>query len=258
MLFTRSDIPKENEILLCKVTKVLPNSVFANLEEYSKTGMLHISEVSPGRIRNIRDYVVEGKVIICKVLHIDKERGHIDLSLRRVSESQRRNKIDELKKEQIAEKIVEFLAKKHNKDVKIFYKEVTKKVFEEYSSLYSFFEEIVEGNVEIGNYGIDPAYVKEFEELIRQRIKLPEYTIKGELILTSKEPNGVEIVMEALKKASEVKEDHTIKYNGAGKYSVSVTSEDPKEAETIIKDIKDRAIKYMKSHNSEGDFVRAG
>ena len=112
MLYRREGIPEDEEIILCKVTKLFPNSVFVDILEYpGKQGMIHISEISPGRIRNIRDFVVEGKKVVCKVLGVNKERGHIDLSLRRVNENQKRIKINEIKQEQIAEKIVEMIAK---------------------------------------------------------------------------------------------------------------------------------------------------
>lgn len=257
MFFLKKGDPEEDEIVLCRVTKVLPNSVFASLEEYdNKTGMLHISEVSPGRIRNIRDYVVEGKVIVCKVLRVNPERGHIDLSLRRVSESQRRNKIDSLKKEQIAEKIVEFIAKKHKLDTKQFYLDISRKILDEYGSLYACFEDFVEGNAELKKKGIPEKYVKEFETLIRQRIKLPEYLLEGFIVLKSHEPNGVEIVMEALKKAEEITGEGSIRYMGAGKYFVSVTRNDPMEAESLIKKASEAAISHMKACRSEGDFIR--
>ena len=99
MLLKKEGFPEEGELVMCTVTNVQYHSVFVRLEEYGKSGMIHISEVSPGRIRNIRDFVKEGKKVICKVLRINLERGHIDLSLRRVSEAQKRNKANDLKKE---------------------------------------------------------------------------------------------------------------------------------------------------------------
>lgn len=255
MFFLNEGMPEENEIVLCKVTKVLPNSVFANLEEYRyKSGMLHISEVSPGRIRNIRDYVKEGKVIICKVLKIDNERGHIDLSLRRVSESQRRKKVDDLKKEQIAEKIVEQIAKKYKQDPKKFYMKITKGVFEEYDTLYAAFEDFIDSGIDLLNLGLD--HVEDFEDLIRQRIKLPEYLISGDLILKSREPDGVEIVKKALLEADKVKGSHDIRYKGAGRYAVWVNSNDPKESQKMMEDLTSAAISYMQKHKSEGSFVK--
>ncbi len=80
MLLKRTGWPEEGELVLCNVTKIMPNSVFCRLEEYGRQGMIHISEIAPGRIRNIRDYVVEGKFVVCKVLRIDQIRGYIDLS----------------------------------------------------------------------------------------------------------------------------------------------------------------------------------
>ncbi len=258
MFFLNQGMPKENEIVLCKVTKVLPNSVFANLEEYKfKSGMLHISEVSPGRIRNIRDYVKEGKVIICKVLKIDNEKGHIDLSLRRVSESQRRQKIDEMKKEQIAEKIVEFIAKKNKMDTKELYKVISVPIFEEYDTLYGAFEDFVDEGVSLKDLKIPQKYLKDFEEIIHQRIKPPEFVMEGDVIIKSFAPDGVKVVKEALKAAAKIKGDHDIRYKGAGKYHVTVTSNDKKDADQTLTAIGQAALDFMKKKKGdEASFVR--
>ena len=64
MLLKKHGFPEESEIVLCTVTKVQYDSVFVNLNEYGKLGVIHISEISPGRIRNIRDFVKEGRIII--------------------------------------------------------------------------------------------------------------------------------------------------------------------------------------------------
>ena len=94
MLLKKQGLPEDDELVLCTVTKIHFHSVFVNLDEYNMSAMIHISEIAPGRIRNIRDFVVEGKVIVCKVLRVDRERGHVDLSLRRVNDSQKRLKLD--------------------------------------------------------------------------------------------------------------------------------------------------------------------
>ena len=79
MLLMKQGLPEDGELVLCKVTNVQHHSVFVRMEEYGKSGMIHISEIAPGRIRNIRDYVKEGKIVVCKVLRINEERGHVDL-----------------------------------------------------------------------------------------------------------------------------------------------------------------------------------
>ena len=92
MYYRKEGMPEESELVMSTVTKIQYNAIFVNLDEYDKTGMIHISEISPGRIRNIRDFVREGKKIVCVVLRVNQERGYIDLSLRRVGEGQRRKK----------------------------------------------------------------------------------------------------------------------------------------------------------------------
>src|SRR5437773_859441 len=136
MLLKRQGFPEDGEVVLCTVTRVNPNSVFVNINDYDKSGLIHISEIYPGRIRNIRDYVAEGKVIVCKILSINMERGHIDLSLRRVNDTLRRNKLAEIKQEQKAEKIIELIADKHKKDVRKTYEEIAKPIIAEYGLVH--------------------------------------------------------------------------------------------------------------------------
>lgn len=254
MLFRKSGMPEEGELVLCTVTKVMYHSVFTNLDEYGKSGMIHISEISPGRIRNIRDFVSEGRKIVCKILSINEEKGHIDLSLRRVNEMQRRGKIDWIKQEQKAEKIVEMVAKKLGKKELELYNQISDAVFAKYDCLNSCFQDIVAGNITLEKLGVDKKVAKEIEDIIRQRIKPPEVEIKGDLKILSYDADGVSIIKEALKKAEE--KNLGITYAGGGKYRVMVKATDYKEAEKIMKDGIDATIKYIEKQGGEGEFAR--
>jgi translation initiation factor 2 subunit 1 len=255
MLFLKEGFPEESEIVICTVTSVRYNSVFAKLNEYNnKSGMIHISEVSPGRIRNIRDYVKEGKVIVCKVLKINEERGYIDLSLRRVNEGQRRSKLDEMKKEQKAEKIVEFVAKSLKKDFKKFYSELTDKIFKKYDLLASCFEDVVEKKITLDELGIDKKTATELNKIIEERIKPAEVDIKGNLNLVSEAPDGVELVKQAIKKG--IREDVKILYMGAGNYRINVKASDYKEAEKILKQSTSPIIEFAEKNHMHVEFKR--
>lgn len=259
MLLKKEGFPEEDELVMCTVTKVQFHSVFANLDDYGKSGMIHISEVSPGRIRNIRDYVKEGKKVVCKVLRINRERGHIDLSLRRVTETQKRKKVDEIKQEQKAEKILEFVAKDLNLDVKKLFEEIITNISKKYDSLYEFFQQVVTDSNAIKEAGIDAKAAKKLEEAIKSRIKEVSVKIEGKLKLTSYAANGVDVVKEALKKATETgKENISIKYLGAGSYNVAVNAKDYKEAEKLLKDALEKALECVRKNEGEGEFVRVG
>ena len=73
---------EEYQNVLCTVTKIDGTTVFVKLDS-GEDGTIVVSEIAPGRIRNLRDYVVPGKKIVCKILSI--EHNNIHLSLRSVS-----------------------------------------------------------------------------------------------------------------------------------------------------------------------------
>src|SRR3990172_12941446 len=75
------------DIVLCTVDRIVGTTVFVRIEGNGE-GSIVFSEVAPGRIRNIRDYVFPKKMIVCKVLRISG--NHIDLSLRRVTLSEQK------------------------------------------------------------------------------------------------------------------------------------------------------------------------
>ncbi|MBW2985240.1 translation initiation factor IF-2 subunit alpha [Candidatus Woesearchaeota archaeon] len=256
MLYKREGFPEEDELVMCTVTKIFPHSVFVNIDEFGNTGVIHISEISPGRIRNIRDFVKQDKKIICKVLRINRERGHIDLSLRRVNDAQRRGKSNEVKQEQLAEKILEFVAKKLKKDLKVLYNSVMEKVSKEYPSLYSCFEEVIESDLDLSSLGIEKKLSDELTEVIKQRIKPAEVEIKGTLNLASYDPNGIEIVKEALEKTSAVSKDVYIHYKAAGKYTLKVKAPNYPEAEEILKKATQQAIDHIGDNHGEASFTR--
>ena len=257
MLYRKSGYPVEGEIVVSKVTEVHYNSVFVNLEEYGHKAMLHISEVSPGRIRNIRDYVKEGKVIICVVLRVRQDRGLIDVSLRRVNEGQRRKKVSQIKQEQMAEKIVEFAAKDLKIEMNKLYDEVTEKVFEKYATLYDCFEDMIVNETQLASLGIRPEVDKVITGLVKQRIKPQKIMISGKINMFVYESDGVEVIKEIVAKTLKLKEEGvTIKYLGAGNYKLDVVADDYKQGEKMIEEVTSFIQKEMKTHNGSYGFER--
>lgn len=256
MLHKKSEFPEEGEIVLCTVTNINPNSVFVKLSEYNnRVGLIHLPEVSPGRIRNIRDFVREGKTVVCKVLRVSMERGHIDLSLRRVTESQKRAKADEIKQEQKAEKILEIVCRSLNKDINETFSRIADKVNEKYASLYVLFEEAVSDDKCLGEI-FPKEFVKPLYDLIKQRIKPAEVVISGKLTLTSYKGDGIEIIRAALKKAENTSKDVSIMYDGGGKYNIKIKAEDYKDAEKMMGKATDAAVEHIEKNGSIAKFIR--
>lgn len=234
MLYKREGWPEEDELVVCNVTSVQYNSVFCDLDEYpGKGGMIHISEVTAGRIRNIREYVQEGRKVVCKVLRIDKNKGHIDLSLRRVNERQRIEKNQALKQERKAENLLAHIAKEHDKKPEAFYEEVAPAILKRFDYIHEAFQAIVEDDFSLEELGIP--YSKEIEELVKERIKPTEVQIEGRFTIETFAENGVNLVAKAISEAQSVAEPAEIRYLGGGHYRIRVRAEEYKDAEKRLK-----------------------
>lgn len=259
MLLKKKGFPEEGDLVLATVSKINYNSVFLILDAYddNKTGMMHISEVSPGRIRSLNEFVTIGKKIVCKVIKVDKTKGHIDLSLRRVNEMQRKNKIEEIKQEQKAEKILEFVAKDLNTDLTQLYISIMEKISKKYEFLYLFFLDIANKKTTIEKWEIESKVAMPLEKIILERIKPPIVEVKGEFLIKSYEPEGVEDIRAALDKGwKKDKEVVQLKYIGGGRYNISIKSEDYKIAEKLLKSVIETITKSIEKSNGEIEFKR--
>lgn len=255
MLYRRRGFPQEGELVLCTVARINPNSVFVTINDYDKQGMIHISEISPGRIRNIRDFVIEGKVIVCKVLGVNMERGHIDLSLRRVNETLRRNKLNEVKQELKAEKIIEFVAQKTKKEMKHVYEEIAKPILEKYDLVHLAFIDLAQGNAKIEELNIPKEYVKDLMELVPSRFRAEKIIVEGILKLHTYAEDGVEVVKKMLKEIEKVK-NAKVSYLGGGSYKINIDSEDVKKDEKALDVAVEKILEEIKKYNGDGSFTK--
>jgi len=256
MYYKKQGLPEENEVILCTVKKILPHSIFVDLDEYeNKEGLIHISEISPGRVRNIRDFVKEGKKIVCKVLKLDRERGHLDLSLRRVNQVQRINKNKEYKQEIKAEKILEIAGKDLKLSIEDMYGKVGKELMKDYSSLYQAFEEITENQKILDELKLDKKTKETLLKYIGEKIKRREIRVAATLTITSQLPNGIEIIKNVMKEIQEKNKNSSIIYLGAPKYRLTLTSDNYKTAEKEVLEIKELGLSLIKNKGSF-DLVR--
>jgi len=254
MLYHRTGFPEEGEILWCRVTNIQHSSIFCEMLEYGTSGMIHISEVVAGRVRNIRDFVKEGKIVVCKVLRTYKDRGHVDLSLRRVSEMQRRNKGEEMKQEAKAEKLVEFVAKQIKVPFKELYNKIAPVLLSNYQYIFLAFEEVSKEKENLEKLGIDPKYASTLTEIIKQRIKPQILTLGGTITLQSYDSNGLKIVKEALSKAE--KGGVAVRYLGAGNFKLNLQGEDVKAAEKKLNKAVEEVVKFMEDNKGTAEFSR--
>jgi len=256
MVRMRKEWPDEGDLVVATVHKVLNYGAFANLEEYpQKEAFIHISEVSSGWVKNIRDYVRENQKIVAKVLRVNPRKGHVDVSLKRIREDQRTRKIQQWKIEQKAEKLLEFSAKKLDKNQNQAYEEIGYQLMDIFGDLYGAFEIAAEEGAEsLIKNDISKEWAEAITEVAKKNISPPEVHITGYVDLKSYAGDGVEVIKEAL---LSIKDDNiTIQCVGAPRYRMTVTSSDYIEAETMLKNAAQMAIDEVVEAGGEGEFYR--
>jgi translation initiation factor 2 subunit 1 len=258
LVIKRNGYPSRGEFVIGTVTRVLDFGAFISLDEYeNKEGLVHISEIAPGWIKDIRDHVKKDQKVVCKVLDLNPKRGHIDLSIKDVNERQRREKMQQWKNEVKAFKWLEIAGEKVNAGKKDLL-EVGKRIMREYDSVYGAFEDCAfEGPEVIAFVGDELA--KAIYEIAHENIKPSSVKVRGYFELKCKAPDGIEKIKKALKeayKASTDEVDMKIEYIGSPRYRVDIEAADYKLAENILKKAVNRTLKSIKKAGGEGTFFK--
>lgn len=83
--FYENQYPEPEEVVMVNVTNISDMGAYVTLLEYDDIeGMILLSELSRRRIRSINKLVRVNRTEIVMVIRVDKEKGYIDLSKRRV------------------------------------------------------------------------------------------------------------------------------------------------------------------------------
>ena len=220
-------------------------------------GFIHVAEVATGWIKYIRDYVREGQKAVCKVIKVDPAKRHIDLSLKTVNEHQKREKVQEWKNEQKAQKLLAIVGEKLGQPAEALMDSFGRDLVEIFGTLYRAFEECSLDEKSLASEGFKGKWTKDFIAVAKENIVPPYVTIDGFLEMTSLKPDGAKRIREALMKVG--KEDTvtvSVQYLGAPRYRVVVRAPDYKSAEDEIREAADRALKHLQSHGGEGKFIR--
>merc|ERR1719498_246553 len=81
-----NEFPEIDDVVMVQVTSIAEMGAYVALLEYNNIeGMILLSELSRRRIRSVNKLIRVGKQEVCMVLRVDREKGYIDLSKRRVS-----------------------------------------------------------------------------------------------------------------------------------------------------------------------------
>jgi len=258
----RKPLPDVGELVVGTVRRVLDQGAYLDLDEYDgMIAFLPWSEATSRSFRRMEDVVREGQKIVVKVIRVDRVKKHVDVSLKRVMEGERRRKMAFYKRYVKAATLILLLAGKLGKSVDEAYK-VLWALEDAYGDPLAGLERaVLEGAQALREAGIPEEWVEPLAEIARTHVEVKTVKISGIMTVKSSESDGVNRVKSVLLKAKSVLESggrvkarlYTV---GAPRYRVDLEGHDYKTLEAILKKAVDEASKEAKRLGVEFSFER--
>lgn len=245
-MIRRGDLPSINELCVATVDRIFDLGAYVKLDEYGIEAYLPWNEVSSKWVRNVREVIKEGQKIVVKVIRVDRRKGQVDVSLKRVAETERKRKLREWKRVRRAEKILEIVARKLGKSLEEAYSSVWRRLEEAYGDVLAAFEEAALGGEEVlRSAGVPEEWIPGLMEEVPKHVgKLRQVKVGGVFTLTTYEPDGVYRIRELLSSVSADLGDDVrarVYTEGAPRYRIELVGTDYKVLESKLAEVVRRA-----------------
>ena len=226
---------EEGNLVLCTVKKVTNTITFVELENRQE-GTIVSSEIAPGRIKLMRQYVIPNKKIVCKILKIEGD--HIQLSLRRVNSKEKKEVMQKWKTGQ-ATKVAfkQILGEKEE--------EIKKTILKDFENLAEFI------NSARTNESLILKYIPKENEISIKKViekKRKNEELKQNIKIKCIEDDGVKRIKEIF----DLKDDNIIvNYISAGNFKLKLIVEDFNQGKKRMAEIIEELEKRAKENNCE-------
>ncbi len=228
MMIVKKEMPNPGEFVLIKISKIAPHGAYCKLIEYDLEAYLPIAEVSSGWIKNIHEFIKEGQQDVAKVIYLDKDKRTIDISLKKVSTKEKKDKITEYSLEKRAEGIFAQAASSQEERA-----EAAARAATQFSTYYDLIETVFSKKNSLEIFP-NKEFARRLQEIVDKTIKPKKYTVSYDTtISTTDTKEGIKIIKKAL---GEVEESGVeVLYVGAPKYRLTATGPSYIDAESKIK-----------------------
>uniref|UniRef100_A0A5B7BJJ4 Putative eukaryotic translation initiation factor 2 subunit alpha-like n=1 Tax=Davidia involucrata TaxID=16924 RepID=A0A5B7BJJ4_DAVIN len=136
--------PDVDMAVMVQVKNVGDMCAYVSLLEYNNIeGMILLSELSRRRIRSINSLIKVGRIEPVMVLHVDADKGYVNLSKRRVSEEDIQVCEDRYNKSKLVHSIMRHVAETMDLDVEDLYIHVCWPLYRKYGHAFEAFKSIV-------------------------------------------------------------------------------------------------------------------
>lgn len=202
--FYEQQYPEIESLVVVTVRHIADMGAYVSLLEYNNIeGMILLSELSRRRIRSINKLIRVGRNEIVMVLRVDKEKGYIDLSKRRVSPEDVAACEDRYSKAKAVHGVLRHLAEKRKLYLQDLYERVGWPLYAKYGHAYDAFKlALADDAISTADPfdGVDlPTDMKdELKTSIRRRLAPQPIKIRSDIEVSCYTYEGIDAIREAL------------------------------------------------------------
>lgn len=200
--FYENKLPEVDELTVVNVRQIAEMGAYVRLLEYDNIeGMILLSELSRRRIRSIQKLIRVGRNEVVVVLRVDKEKGYIDLSKRRVSKEDIAKCEERFNKSKSVNSIMRNVAEKHNVPLEELYETIGWPLYRKYGHAYDGFKLAITQPDQVfeGLTGPKPEILEDMKIQIARRLTPQAIKIRADIEVTCFGYEGIDAIKIALK-----------------------------------------------------------
>ncbi|GAP83573.1 putative eukaryotic translation initiation factor 2 subunit alpha [Rosellinia necatrix] len=201
--FYEEPYPEIDSFVMVNVKQIADMGAYVKLLEYDNIdGMILLSELSRRRIRSIQKLIRVGRNEVVVVLRVDKEKGYIDLSKRRVGPEDIVKCEERYNKSKMVHSIMRHVAEKTQTPIQELYESIAWPLQKKYGhSIDAFKFSITNPDVWTEITFPSDAVAEELKSYIGKRLTPQPTKVRADIEVTCFEYEGIDAVKTALRTA---------------------------------------------------------
>jgi translation initiation factor 2 subunit 1 len=203
--FYEEKFPEIDQLVMVLVKRVVQGvGAYVELLEYGNVeGMIQLSELSKRRIRSISKLIRVGRTEAVSVLRVDPEKGYIDLSKKRVEQSDQ----NELETKYAMSKTVHSIMRHVASNTEMPVEEVCEKIawplYKKHEHAYEGLKKSVAEPETLQFLNLPEDVMKALLEGVKRRLTPSKLSVRAKIEVTCNEYEGIEAIKRALTKGIE-------------------------------------------------------
>eukprot|EP00658_Telonema_sp_P-2_P005918 TRINITY_DN12232_c0_g1_i2.p1 TRINITY_DN12232_c0_g1~~TRINITY_DN12232_c0_g1_i2.p1 ORF type:complete len:347 (+),score=99.56 TRINITY_DN12232_c0_g1_i2:65-1105(+) len=192
--------PEVEDVVIVQVRSIADMGAYVHLLEYNNIeGMILLSELSRRRIRSINKLIKVGRCEQCIVLRVDKEKGYIDLSKRRVSQEDMEAHEEKYSKAKTVHSIMRHCAERVETPLEELYEGIAWPLTNKYPSVHdAFVRSISDWDEVFGETEMNEHLEESLRSQITRKLSPAAIKIRADFEITCFSYEGIDAIKAAL------------------------------------------------------------